>query len=34
MNILNVIMIGVSVIYFIYYRRYQYEIYGMLDLHN
>lgn len=34
MNILNVIMIGVSIAYFIYYRRYQYEIYGMLDLHN
>jgi hypothetical protein len=34
MNILNVIMIGASIIFFVYFRKYQYDIYAMLDLHN
>jgi len=34
MNVLNVVMIGASIIFFIVFRRYQYDIYGMLDLNN
>jgi hypothetical protein len=34
MNILNLIMIGSSIVFFIIFRKYQYNIYGMLDLHN
>jgi hypothetical protein len=34
MNVLNTVMIGASIIFFIAFRRYQYDIYGMLDLNN
>ena len=31
---LNFIMVVSSVVFFVIYRKYQYDIYGMLDLHN
>lgn len=34
MNVLNFIMVVSSVVFFVIYRKYQYDIYGMLDLHN
>lgn len=34
MNILNNVMVIISILFFYLYRRYQYKIYGMLDVHN
>lgn len=34
LDLLNLVMVGLSIIVFQFFRKYQYDIYGMLDLHN